>query len=237
MARLTRKSFKRKRILLGICMFISIAMISTGFAAWVISTDANKEVTGNVNVGTITEAQMEFIDVKLSNDSFNFEALESDNTGRVTADFKDDAVYENLVIVVSGKISNADYLSKVTIDFTIPAKVIEAANQGYITLPNNVTDDNNDGVYSAEVSTSTVDADGFVTFEFTLQFGWGAIFGEMNPGLYYDTEGKGKEIAEDVMMQTLGQFYMLVYEATDYSTATANGTAPTFKIVLKATAN
>ena len=77
MARLTRKSFKRKRILLGICMFISIAMISTGFAAWVISTDANKEVTGNVNVGTITEAQMEFIDVKLSNDSFNFEALES----------------------------------------------------------------------------------------------------------------------------------------------------------------
>lgn len=39
MAKLTRNSYKRKIILFGVIVFMSIALISTGFAAWVMSQE------------------------------------------------------------------------------------------------------------------------------------------------------------------------------------------------------
>ena len=46
MARLTRNSYKRKIILFAVFVFISIALISTGFAAWVMSNDATLDANG-----------------------------------------------------------------------------------------------------------------------------------------------------------------------------------------------
>lgn len=40
MAKLTKNSYKRKVILFGVLLFMSIALISTGFAAWIMSTNA-----------------------------------------------------------------------------------------------------------------------------------------------------------------------------------------------------
>ena len=133
MARLTRKSFKRKRILLGLCMFLSVALISTGFAAWVISTDANVSEDGNVNVGTITEANMEFVLDFNGELEINFEPKEGDLDGRVTAG--EDGKFEKLSFTIKGKVTNADYLKTVTVEFTVPKTVVDAATEKYIVLP------------------------------------------------------------------------------------------------------
>ena len=55
MAKLTKKSYRRKRMLMGLALFMSVALISTGFAAWVISSSVEKESNSNVQVGTISD--------------------------------------------------------------------------------------------------------------------------------------------------------------------------------------
>ena len=71
MAKLTRNSYKRKIILFGVFVFMSIALISTGFAAWVMSQNAKEEVSGNVNVSTMTDA------------SVSIKIYQSDNLGAI----------------------------------------------------------------------------------------------------------------------------------------------------------
>ena len=55
MAKLTKKSYKRKRVLMGLALFMSIALVSTGFAAWVISSSVEKEGEGHVSAGTVSD--------------------------------------------------------------------------------------------------------------------------------------------------------------------------------------
>ena len=59
MAKLTRNSYKRKIILFGVIVFMSIALISTGFAAWVMSQEKKASTNGNVTVGAVTEGNIE----------------------------------------------------------------------------------------------------------------------------------------------------------------------------------
>ena len=37
MVKMTRKSYKRRKIILGVSLFSSVALVSTGFAAWVLA--------------------------------------------------------------------------------------------------------------------------------------------------------------------------------------------------------
>lgn len=240
MARLTRKSFKRKRILLGLCMFLSIVLISTGFAAWVISTDANASTDGNVNVGTITEANMEFVLDLPSDLEINFEPKEGDEDGRVTAGA--DGKFEKLSFTIKGKVTNADYLKSVTVEFTVPKTVVDAANEKYIVLPEgfseNKTNDDGSITYSATIATTFDDSTSEATLtDFIVEFKWGEKFGGVNPGVYYDEIEAGKAVSDSDLTDTLAAFYKLVYGATDAATGTANGSAPEFTLKLKATAN
>ena len=50
MVKLTRNSYKRKIILFGVLIFASIALISTGFAAWIMSANASKDKDGNITL-------------------------------------------------------------------------------------------------------------------------------------------------------------------------------------------
>ena len=56
--RLTRNSFKRKIIVFGVAIFMSVAMMATGFAAWVISTNAKTEGSVSVDVATIEKGNL-----------------------------------------------------------------------------------------------------------------------------------------------------------------------------------
>ena len=113
MAKLTKNSYKRKVILFGVLLFMSIALISTGFAAWIMSTNANYEDDGNVSVGTVTDGSIKLTDVALSTDSIKFEPLEEDTTGRVR---NDGTNFESLRIVVTGNVSPRDILGEFRIE-------------------------------------------------------------------------------------------------------------------------
>lgn len=153
MAKLTRKSYQRKAMVVGATAFAGIALVATGFAAWVISSSATKNVQGGVHVGTISEKSVTISDVTFkapgegdSRKFFSFEPDQNDKSGRVRCDGEN---WENLSLKVTGKYSPADYVNSFSIAlrmgsvsddvFTPDAddeKQLEAAQDaGYITLP------------------------------------------------------------------------------------------------------
>lgn len=90
MARLTRNSYKRKIIVFGLLVFMSIALISTGFAAWIMSQEAKEETSGNVSVGVVDDSRITFENVK-------YEMVILDNEGNpLTGTKYDNAVEEGL---------------------------------------------------------------------------------------------------------------------------------------------
>ena len=158
--KITRNSYKRKIVLFGIILFISIALISTGFTVWVMSTGTKQEAEGGVEIGVVADANItisdfkiykevikkvvdketnvttnvkELAEVALNKFVFDFEPLSTDNTGRVR--YNDGGAVESLVLVIKAFVTPKDYVSKVTIKLEVPEGVIKAAEQGYITLP------------------------------------------------------------------------------------------------------
>lgn len=58
MAKLTRKSYKRKKIAFAAVVFGGVALVSSGFAAWVISAGKDANENGSVTVGQVVEANL-----------------------------------------------------------------------------------------------------------------------------------------------------------------------------------
>ena len=155
MAKLTKKSYRRKRMLMGLSLFMSIALISTGFAAWVISSSQTKSLDGNVSVGNVSDKSIE-LEVSFAKDSedndlnnIKFEPLETDVTGRVRNDGKN---FESLSVTINGKIKDEGlYLKSLSVELvelveengeTVPydytsgsSNLQVAEEEGYIVLP------------------------------------------------------------------------------------------------------
>lgn len=209
MARLTKNSYKRKIILFGVLVFMSIALVSTGFAAWVMSTNAsNDDITGNVAVGTVKDASLTISDVIIKSDakSFKFEPQDSDNSGRVRFDSSATEA-ESLKITIEGKISPIEYLGKLNYELVIPESVKKAADAGYIVLP----DCASIAQGTAGVEYTFTPGTGELTFTFDIEFKWGSVFGNMNPGRYYDEDATGLLVADDVVKTTLEDFRAVLY--------------------------
>lgn len=116
MAKLTRKSYQRKAMVVGATAFAGIALMATGFAAWVISSSATKNVPGGVQVGTISEKSITFGEITIkaldegdTRNYFSFEPTKEDKSGRVRCDGEN---WENLSLKVKGTYSPASYVNK-----------------------------------------------------------------------------------------------------------------------------
>lgn len=135
--RLTRSSYRRKLIMFGVSVFTSLALMASGFAAWVLSQDATGKLDGNVTVGAVSEAEVEvtiqFVD---DNNAFVFEPREDDNSGRVR---NDGTSFEDLDIQFTWTIENYQSVPSNghTVDLYIPVGVKAAIDAGYIKLPAN----------------------------------------------------------------------------------------------------
>lgn len=141
---------------------MSLALTATGFAAWVLSKDAQKAAEGTVEVGSVTEASIEISEIKFTDDidAFVFEPLESDTTGRVRAD--EEGPYENLGVEVTWKISNFQIVGDVFVDFRIPVTVYNAIQANYIALDDElviVMDGENAKLVNADGQVSETAAD------------------------------------------------------------------------------
>lgn len=178
MAKLTRNSYKRKIILFGVIVFMSIALISTGFAAWVMSQEKKQSKSGNVSVGAVTEGNIEVILDELTVKDFKFEPKENDKTGRVR---NDGTNFESLTVTVTGTIKNTQFLKEATIKMNVQNQVNQAVTDGYIVLPE---------CAGKEVVLTLADGGSETEKKFTydITIEWGSKFGNVNPGEYYDSD-------------------------------------------------
>lgn len=177
MAKLTRNSYKRKIILFGVIVFMSIALISTGFAAWVMSQEKKQSKSGNVSVGAVTEGNIEVILDELTVKDFKFEPKEKDKTGRVR---NDGTNFESLTVTVTGTIKNTQFLKEATIKMNVQNQVNQAVTDGYIILP--------ECANSEVVLTLTESGTNEKKFSYNITIEWGSKFGNVNPGEYYDSD-------------------------------------------------
>lgn len=208
--KLTRNSYKRKVILFGLVIFMSIALISTGFAAWVLSQDSKAEDGGNINVGAVSEGNLKVTLDEIQNPNFIFEPTEDDTAGRVR---NDGTNFENLKVTITGTIDNADFLGDLEVKLDVPQAVLDAAEAGYIILPECATTVVNLNEVEGAVS---LEGDA-ASFSYTIEFKWGATFGNMNPGLYYDIHEAGMAVSYDDLKSTLETFYGAMGASNPYT--------------------
>lgn len=245
MTKLTRNSYKRKVILFGVVLFVSIALISTGFAAWVMSTNAREETTGNVSVGQVTDSKLTITDLKIDKTSFEFEPLSTDTTGRVRYD---GSKSESLKVKVTGTVKPTQYLGELKIYLVVPESVKKAADQGYIILPECATINESTG--GLEITLNEAEKEnGTYALNFEIEIKWGSKFGRVNPGTYYDEVEEGLAISDAEVKRALEDFRAVLYgydtelnEATNQAGRDAVITAHAddaikFKVIVTAKAN
>lgn len=139
--RLTRRSYRRKLVMFGVSIFMSLALTATGFAAWVLSKDSQKEASGAVEIGAVTEASVEITDItfikdsdtQLNPDHFIFEPLATDTTGRVRYDGESEP--ENLDVKFTWTVKNFQIVGDLFVDFKVPVTVYTAIEKGWLALP------------------------------------------------------------------------------------------------------
>lgn len=155
--KLTRRSYNRRLVLFGAMMLVAIALISTGFASWVISLGSTQNESGDINVGVVADKTIKLTDlegkigdeanfIKVSGQdeneekisvNFHFEPEKDDTDGVFSNDGK---VYENMTITVTGKLYNLDIVEGFAIKMEIPESVKKAAEAKYIVLPECVSE-------------------------------------------------------------------------------------------------
>ena len=220
MVKMTRKSYKRRKIILGVSLFSSVALVSTGFAAWVLASQAEAEKTGNITVGTVSDSSIKISNVQFKddNDSFIFEPKEEDTAGRVR---NDGVNFENLSVTVTGEISPNTYVSSATIEMEVPEGITAAVEKYYLVLPDCATSAQPLTLNPKEAPDQTVS-----TFEYTITFVWGSAFNGKNPGEYYDEDEAGKLVDDETMKSTLEDLKTCIYNSQEED--------PTFTVTIKA---
>ncbi|CCZ85039.1 unknown [Firmicutes bacterium CAG:631] len=220
MVKMTRKSYKRRKIILGVSLFSSVALVSTGFAAWVLASQAEAEKTGNITVGTVSDSSIKISNVQFKdgNDSFVFEPKEDDEAGRVRNDGEN---FENLSVTVTGEISPNTYVTSATIEMEVPEGITAAVGKNYLVLPDCATSAQTLTLNPKESPNETVS-----TFEYTITFKWGEAFNGKNPGEYYDNDEAGKLVEDETMKTTLEDLRTCIYNSQEED--------PTFTVTIKA---
>lgn len=202
MAKITRKSYRRKRVVLGAVLLGGVALVSTGFAAWVLSANASQTLPSNVKVGVISDTDMKIeLNGASMGQTISFNAPSTDTKGRIRYG-SDEIGAENLTITVSGTIRNATYLNHLSIKMDTIASITNAINANYIALVNE------DGWYGNEFTINTIDGgeESTKTFSYELGFKWGSAFGYKNPSIYYDEDEAGKLVSDAEMKSQLVAF-------------------------------
>lgn len=131
MKKVTRHAFSKKAIMITASLFVTLALITTGFAAWLISSGASGEGTGNITTATIDDARLGLtVAMAEGKDFVCFGPQADDNVPDIrykapVGDEKDDR--EVLVATVTGTIKNYDRLEKFNITIKISDKALTAA--------------------------------------------------------------------------------------------------------------
>lgn len=131
MKKVTRHAFSKKAIMITASLFVTLALITTGFAAWLISSGASGEGTGNITTATIDDARLGLtVAMAEGKDFVCFGPQADDKTPHIMYEEpkegeKDDR--EVLTATVTGTINNYDRLKEFNITIKISDKALTAA--------------------------------------------------------------------------------------------------------------
>lgn len=196
---------KRKTLTLTLCLLACFAVIGVGFAAWIITSDAEKTVTGNIKVETVEDHRLKI----------NIISTEADNVIRFGKPvgyaanswiLNNEAETENLTATIKFTITkgNEAVTNLETAGITVTA--------GFTTT---ITDDMNKGVGNNSLVTiptgftvekDSTDSEG-KTFMIKVVFSYGDEFGKKNPYEFY----KDKDVTAegDNAVNNLGKLFVL----------------------------
>ena len=199
MAKITRKSYKRNKVVLGASLFAGIALISTGFAAFVISAAANNENKGNVTVGITKNTTLKITDTTSDEEkNFSFEPNKTEKENPYV--HKESDEIEKLSVVVTGKIENAAQFKRLSVKLAQHEGVDKAVAGGYIVAPecynketfiynvNGEEDQTQIPAITDDKDGVKIESDGTYTFKATVAFTWGSKFEGINPSEFYSKE-------------------------------------------------
>lgn len=131
MKKVTRHAFSKKAIMITASLFVTLALITTGFAAWLISSGASGEGTGNITTATIDDARLGLTVAMAEGKDFVCFGPQADDTvphimyEAPKEGEKDDK--EVLTATVTGTIKNYDRLKEFNITIKISDKALTAA--------------------------------------------------------------------------------------------------------------
>ncbi len=219
----------------GALIFVAVVLIVTGIAIWLLFSALGGTLGGGITVAGVIDSPLDFgrisidgIEVDLDSadhhvdTGFSFDSAKDDYAGRLMWNGTD---CEKLTVDVDVVIEHSRYLQQFEYCLELPQGVIDAAAQGYLDIGDyydwekqearriELTLD--EGIFFPEQDAWRV--------RFTLTLGWGEVFGNINPSLYYDEAGA--DISYEEMRDTLNDFYDMVMAGTHYST-------PTFTLTL-----
>lgn len=150
MKKVTRHAFSKKAIMITASLFVTLALITTGFAAWLISSGKTGEGTGNITTATIDDARLGLTVAMAEGKDFVCFGPQADDNHpdiRYKGDEKDDK--EVLTATVTGTINNYDRLEKFNITIKISDKALKAAGYEW-TEPNEGSSESRTYTYKPE---------------------------------------------------------------------------------------
>lgn len=176
---------KRKGIILLSSIFACVALVASGFAAFVISITTEGTAYGNIEVDEVDDRSFK-VTVDQSHDIVDvvFGAKQYEGTNQNPwMTYSDTGKNENLKTTIKVTCTNATKLDSKFFNVTVTSnEAYEAAlGEGYVAaLP---TQSNGKITIAQE---GTADSNGVGTYIITLNFDWGTTFGGVNPIDYYN---------------------------------------------------
>lgn len=193
---------KRKTMTLVLCLLAALALVSVGFASWVISVDANETVSGNIKVEDVVDSRLQAT-ITPSAPSIVFgtpEGKASQEWLTNTTIGKEVLSVKFTIVVTEGGKPYAGHTDKITA--TCQEGVVTYNEDGTTVKQITPVAEGTEGNYAQAVSkeyvtkmtlsnvTESTSKPG--TYEVIFSVGWGAKFGGDNPYTYYN----GKEAAD-----------------------------------------
>lgn len=214
----TKHRTYKNAVAIALASFASIALISTGLAAFVIIRDQSQNVGGNISVGQVKDSSIALaVTSPTSGLNINLDAAPDDYVGRVQVGQGEDGAL--LSHTITGTVSvgegktladNLELYFLVNIKNSESSVVNETFKTNYITKPRLAYKGFTDLAVAQSITATPVEASlTNATFSFDFGFEWGSNYGGLNPSIYYDTAGVGASTSMEEVVTELGQLYLI----------------------------
>ena len=180
---------KRKTMTLVLCLLAALALVSVGFASWVISADAKDIQKGNIVVDTVEDKRVE-IHVTLTNKNFVFGGPTSEQMNGIDNPWLTNNNEHTEVLKVTANVQVYKKGTTTPVDLTssnVAFTVLDNESTGYA-----LATGNKHYIVAPTVATELTKGASIGVYTVTIEFKWGTAFevtsgsGGVNPYIYYN---------------------------------------------------